>query len=367
MAYLKTSDSIVINATLTDKGKKLLSRGKFKIAKFALGDDEIDYSLYDPDRRDESDAEEGYEPALLNADTFEAYRDTQANIQYGLDSYDASILNLTTYEKETLVVSGQPLHASLYYIPSLKLNDKLDYSPSLSGSVYYLSVNDETTEKLNSISGFKFLTTDSLENIKIIVESGIESFPGDSYPAPSRYQRKAYILDKYLLDMDYFLYTDDRLISSMHGIQKTSVFKNYPNNSLEANFVTDKQSPPVSYQSEFDNYATYIMKGIPNENYMYPGWHAWWKFWAHHLRYTSLRGPRGSIVAFNPIVNQELKGTSTSVRDFRYSDFGETDQVVFSELPTSKFDYIDTTIYIIGSTTNSRAQVPLRLIRYVGT
>ena len=46
MAYLKTSDSIVIQATLTDKGKKLLSRGNFKIAKFALGDDEIDYSLY---------------------------------------------------------------------------------------------------------------------------------------------------------------------------------------------------------------------------------------------------------------------------------------------------------------------------------
>lgn len=45
MAYLKTSDSIVIHATLTDKGKKLLSRGNFKIAKFAFGDDEIDYSL----------------------------------------------------------------------------------------------------------------------------------------------------------------------------------------------------------------------------------------------------------------------------------------------------------------------------------
>ena len=46
MAYQKTSDTIIINATLTDKGKKLLSRGKFKVAKFALGDDEIDYELF---------------------------------------------------------------------------------------------------------------------------------------------------------------------------------------------------------------------------------------------------------------------------------------------------------------------------------
>ena len=48
MAFIKTSDSILIKATLTEKGKKLLARGKFKIAKFALGDDEIDYGLYEP-------------------------------------------------------------------------------------------------------------------------------------------------------------------------------------------------------------------------------------------------------------------------------------------------------------------------------
>ena len=47
MAYTSTSDSIIIKATLTDKGRQLLSRGKFKIAKFALGDDELDYKLLD--------------------------------------------------------------------------------------------------------------------------------------------------------------------------------------------------------------------------------------------------------------------------------------------------------------------------------
>ena len=63
MAFIKTSDSILIRATLTEKGKKLLARGKFKIAKFALGDDEIDYKLYRSDLVDD----EGYVPALKNA------------------------------------------------------------------------------------------------------------------------------------------------------------------------------------------------------------------------------------------------------------------------------------------------------------
>ena len=32
-------------ASCSQKGKKLLARGRFKIAKFSLGDDEIDYEL----------------------------------------------------------------------------------------------------------------------------------------------------------------------------------------------------------------------------------------------------------------------------------------------------------------------------------
>ena len=38
-----------IDAILTKKGRELLARGnnEFKITKFALGDDEIDYGLYD--------------------------------------------------------------------------------------------------------------------------------------------------------------------------------------------------------------------------------------------------------------------------------------------------------------------------------
>ena len=62
----------------------------------------------------------------------------------------------------------------------------------------------------------------------------------------------------------------------------------------------------------------------------------------------------------------ELKINSGDRRDFRYTKFGETDKIVFSELPASKFDYIDTTIYIVGSTTNSSVSIPLRIIRYAG-
>ena len=48
MAFLDNSGDIILDAVLTDTGRKRLARGdgSFRIAKFALGDDEIDYNLY---------------------------------------------------------------------------------------------------------------------------------------------------------------------------------------------------------------------------------------------------------------------------------------------------------------------------------
>ena len=48
MAFLNNSGDIILDAVLTDLGRKRLSQGdgSFQITQFALGDDEIDYSQY---------------------------------------------------------------------------------------------------------------------------------------------------------------------------------------------------------------------------------------------------------------------------------------------------------------------------------
>ena len=143
MAFIKTGDSILIKATLTEKGKKLLARGKFKIAKFALGDDEIDYRLYRSDMTDE----DTYIPALKNAKMLEAFKDTNNNIQFGLNSHDSGVLYLT--DEETEMLDDTQVHAFIEYLPILVKNTKTTYSPSLRNDKYYVSVNDETTAILN--------------------------------------------------------------------------------------------------------------------------------------------------------------------------------------------------------------------------
>lgn len=49
MAFLDNSGDIILDAVLTDTGRMRLAKGdgSFKITKFALGDDEINYKLYD--------------------------------------------------------------------------------------------------------------------------------------------------------------------------------------------------------------------------------------------------------------------------------------------------------------------------------
>ena len=49
MAFLDNAGDIILDAVLTDTGRMRLAKGDgtFKITKFALADDEINYNLYD--------------------------------------------------------------------------------------------------------------------------------------------------------------------------------------------------------------------------------------------------------------------------------------------------------------------------------
>ena len=46
MAFLDNSGDIILDAVLTDTGRKKMANGNFKITNYGLGDDEINYSQY---------------------------------------------------------------------------------------------------------------------------------------------------------------------------------------------------------------------------------------------------------------------------------------------------------------------------------
>ena len=81
MAFLDNSGDIILDAVLTDLGRKRLAQGNFKISKFALGDDEIDYTLYN---RNHPSGSSYFDLEIMQTPVFEAFTQTNANINYGL-------------------------------------------------------------------------------------------------------------------------------------------------------------------------------------------------------------------------------------------------------------------------------------------
>ena len=82
MGYLNNS-VITVDAILTKKGRELLARndGSFQITQFALSDDEIDYTLYNPIHPSGSAY---YGEAIDNMPLLEAFPDEQQIMKYKL-------------------------------------------------------------------------------------------------------------------------------------------------------------------------------------------------------------------------------------------------------------------------------------------
>jgi hypothetical protein len=82
MGYLNNS-VVTVDAILTTKGRELLARndGSFQITQFALGDDEIDYTLYNPNHPSGSAY---YGEALDNMPLLEAFPSELQIMKYKL-------------------------------------------------------------------------------------------------------------------------------------------------------------------------------------------------------------------------------------------------------------------------------------------
>jgi len=82
MSYL-SSTSVVVDAILTKKGRELLARndGSFRITQFSLSDDEIDYTLYNPNHPSGSAF---YGEAIEAMPILQAYPNDQEIMKYKL-------------------------------------------------------------------------------------------------------------------------------------------------------------------------------------------------------------------------------------------------------------------------------------------
>ena len=127
MGYLN-NQLITVDAILTKKGRELLAKGdgSFDITQFALSDDEVDYTLYNPNHPSGSAF---YGEAIENMPLLEAFPDEAQMMKY----------KLVTLPRQT---AKMPILAGSGIGPLLKL-------PQLSSETI-------TPETLNYLNGTKF-------------------------------------------------------------------------------------------------------------------------------------------------------------------------------------------------------------------
>jgi len=135
MGYLNNS-VVTVDAILTKKGRELLAKGdgSFRITQFALGDDEIDYTLYNPTHPSGSAF---YGQAIENMPLLEAFPDEQQIMKYKLVTLprgtakmpilDLGYSAITLKQGATLAITPQTLN----YLGDGQLFETSGYSATI--------------------------------------------------------------------------------------------------------------------------------------------------------------------------------------------------------------------------------------------
>ena len=159
MGYLNNS-VVTVDAILTKKGRELLARGdgSFKITQFALADDEIDYTLYNPSHPSGSAF---YGEAIENMPLLEAFPDENQIMKYKLTTLprgtsklpvlDLGFASISLKQGASLAITPQTLN----YLGATNTFEANGYTATIADSRVLSSfngvgINTEEAEALNS-------------------------------------------------------------------------------------------------------------------------------------------------------------------------------------------------------------------------
>jgi len=132
MGFLDNSGDIILDAVLTDHGRKLLAKGdgSFQITKFALADDEINYTLYNNAHPSGSAY---YDIEILQTPVLEAFTDNAGSLKTKLISYNSM---------------------NLLYLPVIKLNQQTVATKFHTSGSFIVAVDAETEGTTNNNNQF---------------------------------------------------------------------------------------------------------------------------------------------------------------------------------------------------------------------
>ena len=333
MSFLDNSGDIILDAVLTDTGRFRLAKGdgSFKIVKFALGDDEINYASYD---KNNASGSAYYDLEILQTPVLEAFTN-----------------NTSTMKSKLISIP----RTNLLYLPVMKLSG--DSNSYTSGGVgdfggtYVVAVDEATVGNENQAGLLSRGTSGSFNassrNFGIL--NGYKP-----YGRGTRFVRVDQGLDTTEISQDYAIDADLRETQYIVEIDNRlgSIYSPSSAGALGTN--AEQIAASVSFIDD-DNIASYYLStSDPAFVVATAG--------TDSTRSTSqIRGPLGSGMAFKVKASTDL-ATST----YLFEQLGASGLTMVDNNGASmSLRYIDTTIKVTGATTGYRIDIPVRFVKKV--
>ena len=319
MGFLDNSGDIILDAVLTDTGRMRLAKGDgtFKISKFALGDDEIDYGLYD---KNNASGSAYYDISILQSPVLEAFT------------------NNTSLMKSKLLTVNRN---DLLYLPVVKLfTTSGQGSAKHSSGTFVIPVDKTTVDNLGTLSegilnGYR--PNDDVSHIA--TDQGLDTTEISSEET----------LARDLIETQYIVELDNRLgqIFAPPSAPGTS----------NANLSTDTSIPGATPSFiDDDGIASYFFNLTAGNGYVTN---------LGGTTESSVSGPRGTRFQFRIGSSLDLRTS-----DFLFTQIGTLAGSIFSNpsgnnLSASQWRFIDSTVRVTGVNTGYRVDVPIRFIKSV--
>ena len=312
MGFLDNSGDIILDAVLTDTGRYRMSRGdgSFKIRKFALGDDEINYELYD---KNHPSGSAYYDLEIMQTPVLEAFTN-----------------NTATMNSKLITIA----RTNLLYLPILKLNGAGGAHREYSTGGFMVAV-DSNTEKSTTATAAGFGNLDgvirgySLDGNFIRVDQGLDT----TEMAP------AWTLGSDLNEVQYLVEMDNRL----GRIVTPSMVSNGGGKNATKSFIDD------------DNIASYFLT-LGDTRFVMDNTVKTDKVFDSEQ---VIAGPRGTLLTFSIGASIELNQS-----DFLFDQLGTTWAIGAAGNPTGQVvKYIDTIVKVTGVTTGYRLDIPIRYVK----
>ena len=320
MAFLDNSGDIILDAVLTDTGRMRLAKGNgsFRIVKFALGDDEIDYELFNSSHASGSAY---YDLQIMQTPVLEAFTNNTSSMKHKLMSIPQT---------------------NLLYLPTMVLNDQnpataaakltqasgdITASTSTVGDagtgIFLVPANTNTKTELESTTAFNTERSGILSNSSNIrVDQGMNT-EDISFTE---------LIDSELKETQYIIHMDHRFLRLTDSKISMDIVHSYVDDDNIASYYISSTDEPVK---ELRSLRSNVADDLPNSEV--------------------IKGPAGTYIEFNVRPTTEVR-----TRDSLFDELGATLTVNTS----TNFKYIDTNVRITGATIGNSIDIPVRVMRH---